>query len=164
MLIDKRKRSRQDAQGIKEENAMKERNGRWISILYRRNQMYIMQALRKYGISSSEYPVLLMLYRGDGLTQEDILSYLCLDKSAVARIVQSLEKKELIEKKKDEKDQRCNRVFLTSRGRMMEPIIEDVLNQWNDILMSHMTQEEEEEAGRLLKQMVANVSSKRNEG
>lgn len=45
----------------------------------------------------------------------------------------------------------------------MEPIIEDVLNQWNDILMSHMTQEEEEEAGRLLKQMVANVSSKRNE-
>lgn len=90
---------------------MKERNGRWISILYRRNQMYIMQALRKYGISSSEYPVLLMLYRGDGLTQEDIVSYLCLDKSAVARIVQSLEKKELIEKKKDEKDQRCNRVF-----------------------------------------------------
>lgn len=60
---------------------------------------------------------------GDGITQDEIVNDLGIDKGAVTRIIKSLIDKGLIEKNRDKVDKRCNRVFLTEKGKQaIEPI------------------------------------------
>ena len=68
---------------------MQTRIGRFISILYRKNQIFLSSVLKPLDISTSEYSILLILYDDDALTQDDLTSRLFLDKSAVARAIRS---------------------------------------------------------------------------
>lgn len=136
---------------------MEQRIGRLISILYRKSQMYLAQALKNYDITSAEYPAMLFLNQKNGVTQEEMSSHLHLDKSAVTRIIQTLESKGFVAKKKDEKDQRCNRVYLTEKGFQIQEHIEKALDDWNLILMTRIEPEKGQEIYDLLMQMVTNV-------
>lgn len=136
---------------------MQLQTGRWISILYRKSQIYIGQYLKPYGIMPGEYPILLQLYQLDGITQEEIVNYQSLDKSGVTRTVQSLERKGFIRREKDEKDQRCKRIFLTEEGWKVQPVIDKVLKEWNQMMTQNFNSEDKEEIIHYLKQMVENV-------
>lgn len=136
---------------------MQIRIGRFISILYRKNQIFLSSVLKPLGLSASEYPILLVLYDDDGLTQEDLTSRLHLDKSAVARAIHSLEEKGFIHKEKDAADQRCNRISLMPRSLEVRPRIMEALDQWNEILMSGMNAEERDAAYQVLIRMTDNV-------
>lgn len=136
---------------------MEKRIGRPISILYRKSQIFIGQALKLYDITSAEYPILLFLKQRNGITQEELASHLYLDKSAVTRILQTLELKGFVIKIKDEKDSRCNRVYLTEKGIDNQSGIAKALDDWNTVLMTDMEQEKCEEIYELLMHMVENV-------
>ncbi|BBF43708.1 transcriptional regulator, MarR family [Lachnospiraceae bacterium KM106-2] len=136
---------------------MKENPGRLISILYRKSQMFWCQLLKEYEVSAAEYPVLMILYRQDGRTQENVVSELAIDKSAITRVVKSLEEKGFIERKKDEVDKRCNRIYLTEKGHLLKKPIEKGIMEWNGILQKDMSNEESDEVMRLLNQMVDNI-------
>lgn len=131
--------------------------GKLISILHRRAQSYYTKALREFGISSAEYPVLFRLQRQDGLTQDEIASDLAIDKSAVTRIVQSLCDKQLILRQPDTADRRCNRIWLTERGHAAAGPIQEAKKKWNDILLAQISEEEQELLKRLLGTMVSNA-------
>ena len=75
---------------------MSERIGKLISILHRKGQIFLNKELKKYDVVASEVPILLALYKKDGMTQDELGAYACLDKSAVTRIIQSLLKKNYI--------------------------------------------------------------------
>lgn len=131
-------------------------SGRLISILYRKSQAYLGQALKEFGIGSGEYPILLFLCKNDGITQEDLADYYCMDKSAITRVIQSLQEKEMIVRDKDAQDRRCNRIHLTHRGRASEAAIRSVLDKWNQVMTAGMKDEEIKELNRLLMLMVDN--------
>ncbi len=135
---------------------MNRRIGRLISILYRKNQMFLAQALKPYEVTSAEYPLLITLNDGDGVTQEELVGRLTMDKSAVARALQTLVEKDFVLKNKDAKDQRSNRIYLTEKGRDVYSSIEKVLNELNEILMKDINIEKQEEIYSLLSQMVEN--------
>ncbi|MDO5521146.1 MAG: MarR family winged helix-turn-helix transcriptional regulator [bacterium] len=136
---------------------MKENPGRLISILYRKSQIHWGQVLKEYDLSSAEYPVLIQLFKQDGRTQEDLTAEIVIDKSAIARVVQSLVEKGIVEKKKDPIDKRCNRIYLTEQGRQCKEPIEQGVKEWNSILTKDMQMEEMQEIMRLLRQMADNV-------
>lgn len=136
---------------------MQIRIGRFISILYRKNQIFLSSVLKLLDLSTSEYPILLVLYDDDGLTQEDLTSRLHLDKSAVARAIHTLEKKGFVRKEKDAADQRCNRISLMPRSLEVKPQIIEALDQWNEILMSGMNKEERDAAYQILIRMTDHV-------
>ena len=136
---------------------MQNNPGRLISILYRKAQVYWTQSLKEYQITSAEYPILLRLYAREGVTQEEIVAELEMDKSAIARALQSLIDKGFVEKQKDEQDRRCNRIYLTEKGHEVRQVIEEAKQKWNEILMKNMTEEEQREMIRLLGQSVKNL-------
>lgn len=136
---------------------MTRRIGRLNSILYRKSQIYFGQALEPYNITSGEYPILIYLNRSNGVTQEELSSHLYIDKSAVARAIQTLVIKGFVKKVKDECDQRCNKIYLTHEGHNVQPHIEKALDEWNAILMMDMDGEKQEEIYKLLEHMVNNV-------
>ena len=137
---------------------MKDYPGKFISILYRKSQIYWAQILKEHDITCAEYPVLIILQKNDGITQEYISSVLNIDKSAVARVIQSLLDKGFIEKKKDEEDKRCNRIYLTEKGHSTKKPIDKGRREWNSILTKNIPEEKIEEVLEILSQMAENIS------
>lgn len=136
---------------------MREYPGRLISIIYRKNQVFWTQYLKDYDITSAEYPILIALNKGDGITQEEIASRQSLDKSAVTRIIKSLLEKGFIERKKDHEDLRCNRIYLTEKGHAAWEPIKAGMEEWNRIISKHLNLEEVQEVVRILSQMADDI-------
>jgi len=67
-------------------------------------------------ISHMETKALGYFARRPGATQRDLVQHSGRDKAQVARLVQGLREKELLEARQDEADRRSTRLFLTGRG------------------------------------------------
>lgn len=136
---------------------MKNSIGRLISILHRQSQIYINCVLKEYGITSAEYAFLLYLYKKDGITQDDLSTYLYIDKSATARAIKSLEEKGYIIRSKDSVDKRCNRVYLTEKAKSHEDEIKKRIFKWSQFLTEDMDEETINMTFTLLEGMVEKV-------
>ena len=133
---------------------MKRSVGRLISILYRKNQMYLNAAMKQLNITTAEQPILMYLYRHDAVTQEEISAYLQVDKALTTRTVQSLLEKGLVTKEKDEKDKRCNKITLTQKGLDMREAMIEKFSGWNKIVLEGMDEAKQELLFELLEEMV----------
>ncbi|MGO2892208.1 MAG: MarR family winged helix-turn-helix transcriptional regulator [Enterococcus devriesei] len=131
--------------------------GRLISILYRKNQIYLNTALKPYHITSAEQPVLMFLYENPGVTQEEIAHYLQVDKALMTRTIQALVQKGFVRKEKDQVDKRCNRVFLTDEGVAIREGIKNSLLEWNKILLGDFDEEKQQAIFSILEELVDKV-------
>ncbi|WP_415875180.1 MarR family winged helix-turn-helix transcriptional regulator [Clostridium sp.] len=113
---------------------MKRNLGCLMSILHRQSQIYINCSLKKFNISSAEYAFLMYLYKNNGATQDELSSYLYIDKSATARAIKSLEEKGYVIKNKDDLDKRYNRVYLTNKAITYKDKIREAVWGWNKLL------------------------------
>jgi len=131
--------------------------GKWITVLYRTGRSYFDYRTEKYGISSSHMFFLLCLYRKQGLSQNAISKELNLDKGTTARISATLEILGYVTRQQDVKDKRAYEVFLTEKGKKLEPQIRVILKEWAHIATKGFTAEEEKVAYQLLKRMAGKV-------
>jgi len=120
---------------------MEQNIGRLISILYRKGQAYLNAVLEPFGITASELPILVCLYKGSGKTQEEIGAYSCIDKAAIARAVQSLVNKGWLRKEKDNIDKRANKIYLQEIAITSEKQIMQLLHSWAGYLAEGLEQE-----------------------
>jgi DNA-binding MarR family transcriptional regulator len=67
-------------------------------------------------ITSEQYGVLKQLWLEEGQTQLDLACKTNKDKPSITRLLDNLEKKGLIERKVNEDDKRCNKIYLTEKG------------------------------------------------
>lgn len=118
--------------------------GRLISILYRKNQSYLNEALAPYGLTASEQAVLMYLYKHNEVPQEEIAQYLQLDKAAITRTLRTLINKEFVTKQKDTVDKRCNLVSITTKGGEIRQIIFEKLQEWNQFLLEDFDDEQQQ--------------------
>ena len=116
--------------------------GRLVSILYRKNMVYLNMTLKQYQITSAEQPFLMYLYHQDGISQDELSNYLIIDKASTTRSIQSLMSKGFIRKEKDAIDKRYNRIFLTEKAHQLKDGIVQQLNAWNDFLTEDLDIEE----------------------
>ncbi|AKB79740.1 Transcriptional regulator, MarR family [Methanosarcina horonobensis HB-1 = JCM 15518] len=114
----------------------KEFIGKAISYLYRYEQIFIGKKIEPYGIGSGQFPFLMRLYREDGINQESLSDYLKIDKGTTARAIQKLVDEGYVFRQRDEKDRRSYRVFLTEKGKKLEPDMKRIASEWEDILFS----------------------------
>lgn len=112
--------------------------GRPIAILYRQFIRYITAALRDTGISAAECVFLPALYHEDGQSQEHLSACLQIDKAATARAVKTLADKGFVTRLRDDRDKRILRVYLTEKGRVLEPLIFRALEGWNSLLAERL--------------------------
>ncbi|MCK5559868.1 MAG: MarR family transcriptional regulator [Thermoplasmata archaeon] len=136
--------------------------GKWLSTIYRKSQIYINKNLERYNISSSQYLILLILQRNEGINQEAISKELYLDKATIARAVNKLLNERYITRKVDPNDGRAYILFLTKKGRDVVPKIRNVLNRTSDIFLTGFSAHEKEMAFKLLMKMHQNMTTIEN--
>lgn len=133
-----------------------EHMGKYISALYRSGSMYFNKNFEKYNIGSGQYPLLLSLCHGEGVTQEELSCKLFIDKGTTAKAIKKLEEEGYVKREIDDHDKRAYKVYLTDDGRKIINDIFEVLNSWNNILTSGFTEEEKKLALNLLQRMLEN--------
>lgn len=72
------------------------------------------------GFAPGQFPVLLELWNGDGVTQRDLLDRLDIEQATMANTLSRMERDGLISRRRHPKDKRAQLVFLTARGKALQ--------------------------------------------
>jgi len=73
--------------------------------------------------------VLVPLYEEDGLRMGELARRSRLSKQTMTQLVRRLERDGLVERRPDPSDARASLIFLTSRSRQFEPVVESTLRK-----------------------------------
>ncbi len=128
--------------------------GRCISVLYRHAQAYIANQLKPYDLGSGQYTYLLILYEHDGISQEELSSFLMIDKGTTARALEKLEKAGYVVRQTNPDDRRAYNVFLSDKAREIKPVLLNTIYSWNDIMVMDLVGEEKDKIEDILNKMV----------
>ncbi|WP_292467001.1 MarR family transcriptional regulator [Methanolobus sp.] len=133
-------------------------SGKFISYLHRYGQIYIDKKIEPYGIGSGQFSFLMRLYHEDGVNQEYLSNYLKMDKATTTRALKKLVDKGYVFKKIDEGDRRSYMIFLTDKGKKLEPDMKKIASEWEDILLSGFDKSQRKDIMNSLEMMFKNVS------
>ena len=107
----------------------------YVNILNSRIKKSFFDRLQRNGINVTpeQYLVLDILWEQQSLSQQNIADIIQKDKNSVTKIIDSLEKKNLVNRVVDKKDRRINKIELTQEGLALEKITTEVaINFMND--------------------------------
>lgn len=126
-------------------------------IVRRRVQALVVEASIDLGLSYAEFSLLLVLFDREGCSQDDMTTFLNVDKAAITRVIKKLEEKEYIFRKQDEADRRLKRIYLTDKGRQQEVIIKNIVRKIMDYLAKDFTLQERDTMIKCLNTMAQNL-------
>lgn len=123
---------------------------------------YIRDNMKSHGISLSkeQFIVLKHLDDKDGRIQNDLAFITNRSKTALTRLIQTMEKKGYVSRSVSEKDMRINHVYLTALGKetwaKSYPLFLEVIHE----LQKGISNEDLENAKNVMKQIQANINLK----
>ncbi len=104
-----------------------------------------------FGIGSGQVSVLRALQSEDGVNQEKLAAIFRVNKATAARAIDKLVREGYVIRKKDEADNRAYKLYLTEKGREIEPKLKSIFQQLTGILSSGLTEDEKRTVIRLQK-------------
>lgn len=117
---------------------------RQITKIARDVSRYTQKTLRKNGIGPSELDVLHVVRKNDGVSQKFICDKCGFDKAAVARIISSLEKKQLVKRKENPRDKRSSLIFPTNKADDLKDSKAEIEASYYEWLLSDLDTKEKE--------------------
>lgn len=115
---------------------------RLISIIHNQKNSYMNVQLKEFGLSHGQAITLKIIYEENNIKQEYLNKRLQIDKSAVTRILKTLEDKGFIIKKTSKEDKRNHVLSLTSKGKELYPKIKDVIKETTEMMIKDIDQNE----------------------
>lgn len=119
--------------------------GHFVSGLYRKNQLYLNQALKGYDLSPTEMLVLYHLCSRVECSQEDsqevVAAHMMIDKAAITRTVQALEKKGWLIREKSQTDKRSMILKPQQKAYDAQAEFRDIMCYWTKFLTEGMDEE-----------------------
>lgn len=108
-------------------------------ITYKHNEM-----LEEEGITFSQFKVLMTLWEKDHRTQNEILEEILVKPSTLSGLINILEKKKLLIRTVDTKDGRIRRISLTEKGRSLEKISLQIIDDLEKEISKSISEDEKE--------------------
>lgn len=87
------------------------------------------QLLDEHDLTYPQYLVLLVLWEKDGIAVRDLMQRLKLDSGTLSPILKRLERAGLVNKQRNDIDERIVRISLTDKSRQLKPMIAEVQKQ-----------------------------------
>lgn len=125
-----------------------------ISFQMRRNYN---ERLRELNLYVGQDNLLSRLWLGDGVTQMQLCEHLKCEPPTVTNMVKSLEQNGFIFRKRDERDARVMRIYLTEKGKELQKPVEYQWKQQREKLLDSILPEERLILRGFLKRMEKNL-------
>lgn len=113
--------------------------------------------LAEAGLYAGQELVLSSLWHTCGLTQSDLAKQLCIEAPTVTRMLQRMERAELIARCTDEEDARISRVHVTEKGQALKTPIEEAWERLEAKVLTDFTLEERVLLRRMLMHLYKNL-------
>ncbi|WP_299525245.1 MarR family winged helix-turn-helix transcriptional regulator [uncultured Methanobrevibacter sp.] len=134
----------------------------FISIIHRQYLIYLNNCLKNEEITSSHAPILAyLLYKGTSC-QEDIVNHFKIDKGSIARSIQKLQEKQLINKEINENNRRKYQLSLTEKGREVALKIMNLNNEWENQIYSTCNTNEKQIVELMRKMTISSINIQKN--
>ena len=127
-----------------------------INIISRCASAYRAERLSGSEISSAHYFYIIAICKNPGISQDKLSKKLYLNKSSVARALQTLENDGFIVRKQCEADRRITLVYPTNKAQNVIPLIGEIVKDWNDFLFGVLDEKEQE----LFKELLGKVADR----
>ena len=101
----------------------------------------------------------MFLSKNENVNQEAISKRYMIDKGMVAKTLSKLEEKGFIIREQNPDNKRENLISLTEKGVFILDNIHSTLDEWNDILMKDMSQDEINYLKNLTRKMAKNIAN-----
>lgn len=119
--------------------------GKHISYLHRYARRYYNRELEPYGFGGAQLRILMPLYKMDGISQEKLAREIKLDKTTIARTIKKLIDNGYVTRQVDENDRRSYCIFLTEKGKEIEPEMMNIFLKWEKNLLSKFDEKEKKD-------------------
>lgn len=113
-----------------------------ISVLNKYGKQKLDEMLIPFNMDWRNLVVILVTEQIPGVSQARLAPFMQTDKGNVTRILQFMEKRRMIYRESDTKDQRNKLCFLTNESIKLLPELKRVLEQWEEESFSGLTKEE----------------------
>jgi DNA-binding MarR family transcriptional regulator len=80
-------------------------------------------------LTKEQWSILGVLWQNDGCSQQTLANKTYRDKPSITRLIDNLEKENLVERRPDVKDRRLKKIFLTIKGKTIEKEVIKIANQ-----------------------------------
>ena len=135
--------------------------GMLIGQVHKLSTKRFVQKSHKFGldISLDQWLVLGPIWKNEGIAQKDIAEYCGKDKTSVTKIINTLEKKNLVVRVADQIDHRVKRVVLSNKGKELFLNALPVMEETRDELRSGISDKEIESLITVLTKVYRNLIS-----
>jgi DNA-binding MarR family transcriptional regulator len=114
--------------------------------------------LSKQHLHVGQEMLLKYLWNQDGRSQKEIGELMEIQSATVTRMVIRMERAGFVERRTDPDDQRVSRVYLTERGRSLQPVVEQGWMAIEQQILADFSLEERLLLRRFLEQIYRNLS------
>src|SRR5215510_9350897 len=113
-----------------------------ISFLLGKAYQQVNQAAKRrlaaFGVTPVQYALLKVLWERDGQTGSELGDRLLLDSATITGVLDRLERAGLLERRADAADRRVHRIFVTARGRDLQPALDRVMDTLNSEFLARL--------------------------
>ena len=110
-------------------------------------------------ITPEQWTVLYYLWSRDGVTQQELCNVTFKDKPSMTRLIDNLEKQQLVVRSPGVKDRRINLIHLTDKGRELEVATKPLVTAIMRTALDGFSDREVEMAGRMLTKVCGNLKN-----
>ncbi len=114
--------------------------------------------LNEYGITSSQYTVLELLWKYNGLSLTDLGKALHFDNPTITGIINRMARAKLVRRTRDRNDRRIVKIYLTPKGRELQSLLPKLADAVNMKAVEDFTQEEKSAILNFTKRIHINLS------
>ena len=121
-----------------------------ISTIYRKTVMWKNEQSAALGLSSAQVPIIIQVVSANGISQNEVVSLLSMEKSVIAKTIGKLVEDGYIERKINPKDKRAYDLYPTEKAIRVYPILVEQGKKWIEIITAGMTADEKRQFAYLL--------------
>ncbi|GAB7023599.1 MarR family winged helix-turn-helix transcriptional regulator [Salidesulfovibrio brasiliensis] len=109
-----------------------------------------------HSVTHNQWKIMTFIENEEGLSQQDLARRYRSSKVTIVRFLNKLEKDGLIVRKKDPEDGRCNRLYLTEKGRSLQAELTPLARANANLLRQGLSDNDIETLLATLKTIIAN--------
>lgn len=135
------------------------RIGKLLASVNNKKDAYYNSQLKAIGLSRGQAFVINVINSYGVIQQDELTKNLEIDKSAVTRILKTLEKNDYIQRRISCRDHRIYEIYLTERGQKISPVVNEIIENASTVLCHGMSEAEKEQLVELLLKIKENLEN-----
>ncbi len=113
--------------------------------------------LQENGTTRVQWIALFYIGKAGEISQKELSNYMDIKESSMVRLIDRMEKEELVERRKDSEDRRITKIILTDKGKFLKEELMPRGQEFQDDVLKGISKENLEIFKEVLQRMIDNI-------